>query len=140
MIHIEGKLYNGYTGLMIDGDTLAAKIADAIMRDTSIFEPSKYDDHDITVENSLFIPKVFFRAYFSDRECSLLDAINNQILLSIGALDILECWFGYSEWTIEGYDVENFKLISENGTGHDLQQIFTNYIGKYVHILIDILE
>lgn len=64
----------------------------------------------------------------------------NQILLSIGALDIFQEWYGYSEWTIMGYDVENFKLISEDGGEHDLEKIFKSYIGKYVHIVIDILE
>lgn len=39
-----------------------------------------------------------------------------------------------------GYDVENFKLVSEDGGEHDLEKIFKSYIGKYVHIVIDILE
>ena len=38
-----------------------------------------------------------------------------------------------------GYDVENFKLISEDGGEHDLEQIFRSYIGKYVHIAIEIM-
>lgn len=97
------------------------------------------DDND-QIEASLFIPRISFRAYFSDNQCSLEDAESNQILLSVGALDIFQEWYGYSEWTIMGYDVENFKLVSEDGGEHDLEKIFKSYIGKYVHIVIDILE
>ena len=143
MIHIKGELYDDGDGVAISGKygSLAENIAKAITENLKEYELSKLDtDEDKTqVEASVFIPKVSFRAYFSDNECSLEEAENNQILLSIGALDIFQEWYGYSEWTIMGYDVENFKLISEDGGEHDLEQIFRNYIGKYVHIVIDIL-
>lgn len=144
MIHIEGKL-------MFDGDgvktqehfcSLAEDIETELRKQYKKCDKSKSDvsEYDDQVEASIFIPKVSFRAYFSDNQCSLEEAENNQILFSIGALDIFQEWYGYSEWTILGYDVENFKLVSEDGGEHDLEQIFKNYIGKYVHIVIDVIE
>lgn len=144
MIHIEGKLYDGGDGVEIQDycGSLAEKMASEIWSAYPKCKKSKLDvdeDND-QIEASLFIPRISIRAYFSDEKCSLEDAEMNQILLSIGALDIFQEWYGYSEWTIMGYDVENFKLISEDGGEHDLEKIFKSYIGKYVHIVIDILE
>lgn len=49
-----------------------------------------------------------------------------------GSIDIAVENIGYSEYTITGYSTENFKL-----GGHDLEKIFSSYIGKYVCIIID---
>ena len=143
MIHIQGRLYDDGDGVGIDGSygSLAELIAKEINKEASNCSPSKMDTDEFNdqVEASVFIPKVSFRAYFSDNECTLEEAENNQILLSIGELDIFQEWYGYSEWTIMGYDVENFKLTSEDGGEHDLEQIFASYYEKYVHIVIEIL-
>lgn len=92
---------------------------------------------------SMFLNKVFFRVYFSNTECTLEEAETYQVMYSLGAvgeLDMLQDWYGYSEWTVLGYDICNFELRDVNGNGHDLAQIFYNYRNKYAHILIDILE
>lgn len=144
MIHIEGKLYDGGDGVELQDScgSLAEKIASELWTNHTECKKSRFDveDDNDQIEASLFIPRISFRAYFSDNQCSLEDAESNQILLSVGALDIFQEWYGYSEWTIMGYDVENFKLVSEDGSEHDLEKIFKSYIGKYVHIVIDILE
>ena len=144
MIHIEGKLYDGGDGVELQDfyESLAEKIASELWTNCTNCRKSRLDveEDNNQIEASIFIPRISFRAYFSDNKCSLNEAENNQILLSIGALDIFQEWYGYSEWTIMGYDVENFKLVSEDGGEHDLEKIFKSYIGKYVHILIDILE
>ena len=50
----------------------------------------------------------------------------------LGSIDISVENIGYSEYTITDYSIENFKL-----GGHDLEKIFSNYIGKYVCIIVD---
>lgn len=126
--------------------SLAKVIAEHIIEEsgTSSLATSELDDIDkefeIGIDVSLNIPKVAMRIYYADEECSLEKAETNFILSSIGCLDIYQVSTGYSEWTILGYDVQNFKLISKDGGGHDLKEIFKTYIGKYVHILIDILS
>lgn len=142
MIHIEGFLANDdYNELHISGScySLPEAIQISIVNETHNFYENETNDEE-NINISMLIPKVSFRIFFSDIKCSLDEAINNQILASIGALDILQYWYGYSEYTVEALSIEKFQLISNDGGKHDLKQIFNNYIGKYVHILIDVLE
>lgn len=143
MIHLEGTIviYDGVEFRENVGISIADLINQEIYKcqinhSESITKPS----NEYSLEFSTYIPNVSFRAYFSDNKCTLEDAENNQILASIGGLDLLQEWYGYSEWTIMGYDTVSFKLINEKDGGeHDLENILENYEGKYIHILIDIL-
>lgn len=146
MIHIEGFLANDdYHELHIKGScySLPEMIQYRIINETNNSYDKENNNDNNSEENinvSMLIPKVSLRIFFSDIKCSLDEAINNQILASIGALDILQYWYGYSEYTIEALSIEKFQLISNDGGKHDLKQIFNNYIGKYVHILIEIFK
>lgn len=152
MIHIEGLIENKSDewGTQIEikqpGISWTDCLAEVI--DTEIFEETgrtwseshaKYDNEDylIGVEISSYIPNVAMRVYYSDKECSLEEAQTDFVLDSMGCLDIYQVATGYSEWTIMGYDTENFKLVSDDGGEHDLNAIFAGLEGKYVHILID---
>ena len=142
MIHIEGFLaHDDYNELYISGScySLPETIQISIVNESHNFYEKEVDEEE-NINISMLIPKVSLRIFFSSDKCSLDDAMNNQILASIGELDILQYWYGYSEYTIEALSIEKFQLISNDGGKHDLKQIFNNYIGKYVHILIEILE
>lgn len=142
MIHIEGFLTNDdYNELHISGScySLPEAIQISIVNETHNFYEKEVDEEE-NINISMLIPKVSLRIFFSSDKCSLDDAMDNQILASIGELDILQYWYGYSEYTVEALSIEKFQLISNDGGKHDLKQIFNNYIGKYVHILIEILE
>ena len=102
-------------------------------------EKDENEDRLIAVEVSSYIPNVAMRIYYSDKECSLEEAQINFVLNSMGCLDIYQVATGYSEWTIMGYDTDNFKLVSDDGGEHDLNAIFASLDGKYVHILIDVM-
>ena len=142
MIHIEGFLVNDDCNeLGIKGRcySLPEMIYFDIVNESHNFNEKEVDEEE-NINISMLIPKVSLRIFFSSDKGSLDDAINNQILASIGELDILQYWYGYSEYTVEALSIEKFQLISNDGGKHDLKQIFNNYIGKYVHILIEILE
>lgn len=142
MIHIEGFLVNDDCNeLCISGScySLPETIQISIVNETHNFYEKEVDEEE-NIDISMLIPKVSLRIFFSSDKCSLDDAMDNQILASIGELDILQYWYGYSEYTVEALSIEKFQLISNDGGKHDLKQIFNNYIGKYVHILIEILE
>ena len=49
--------------------------------------------------------------------------------MSLGGLDLYEEWWGYSEFTVMGYDILNFKLVSKDGGEHDLDKIIRSYRG-----------
>ena len=113
----------------------------------------KIDELDITSNNSLcynkeddrkiainkMINNVFMQIHVSDKEITLEEANNNFILMSLGQLDIYETWYGYSEWTIMGYDLQSFRLVGNDGE-HDLNDIFLNYVGKYLILVVEIKD
>ncbi|WP_258530105.1 hypothetical protein [Enterococcus faecalis] len=47
----------------------------------------------------------------------------------MGLLEFQENWYGYSTWTIEGYEIETFTL-----GGHNLLEILE---GKFIYLVID---
>lgn len=93
------------------------------------------DDYNINI--STLVENVLIQIHVSDKEITLDEANSNNILMSIGELDIYETWYGYSEYTIEGYDIESFRLIGNDGC-HDLNKILLNYVGKYLNMVITI--
>lgn len=137
-IHLEGKLASDDCGVKFKGGylTLASEISQKLEELFLDLSPSKAEEDPNATDISLCTPPISFKVFLSDNKCSLKEAENKQILASVGELDIYQEWFGYSEFTVMGYDVINFALTSEDGSGHDLQQFFTNYIGKYTHIVI----
>lgn len=153
-IHIEGKLLRDEDWVYIDlgfgslAETIEEKIKQVVANLNINIPFSKkdcasYEGYNECAEVSMFINRVFFRAYFSNEKCTLEEAEKGFITYMLGgtgSMDVLQEWYGYSEWTILGYDITNFKLISEDGGEHNLAQIFENYANKYVHIVIDILE
>ena len=97
----------------------------------------KEDDHKIAINK--MINNVFMQIHVSDKEITLEEANNNCILMSLGQLDIYETWYGYSEWTIMGYDLQSFRLVGNDGE-HDLNDIFLNYVGKYLILVVEIKD
>ena len=97
-----------------------------------------YNDEDEIAINTM-VDNVFVQIHVSDKEITLEEANNNFILMSLGQLDIYETWYGYSEWTIMGYDLQSFRLVGNDGE-HDLNDIFLNYVGKYLILVVEILD
>ena len=95
------------------------------------------DDHTIAINT--MVDNVFIQIHVSDKEITLEEANNNFILMSLGQLDIYETWYGYSEWTIMGYDLQSFRLVGNDGE-HDLNDIFLNYVGKYLILVVEIKD
>ena len=95
------------------------------------------DDHTIAINT--MVDNVFVQIHVSDKEITLEEANNNFILMSLGQLDIYETWYGYSEWTIMGYDLQSFRLVGNDGE-HDLNDIFLNYVGKYLILVVEIKD
>lgn len=135
VIHLEGFIEIDQDGVSFKGDdeSIASRIHNNIggLWETSQHQP----EDDYTSVASIYIPKVAIRMYFSDNQISLDEVTEKVILNTLGALDIYTEWYGYSEWTIMGYSVENFTVGN-----HNLEEILESYEGKYVHIVMEILE
>lgn len=73
------------------------------------------------------------RFYVSDNKIESREKIEEKYLQKMfGSIDIAVENLGYSEYTITGYNVSNFMLGE-----HDLEKIFSNYLGKYVCIIVE---
>jgi hypothetical protein len=80
---------------------------------------------------SLYIPECELRFYTSDTKLSLEQVQEEHLKKLFGAIDVYGENYGYSEWTITGFNVE--KLTIGN---HDLNEILKDYLDKYIHIII----
>jgi hypothetical protein len=87
-------------------------------------------------QSSSEVCNVFLRIYFSDNKCSLEDAMNGHLKRMLGTLRADGQEYGYSEYTVEGFTVEDGSVKIGS---HDVQKIIDRSAGKYVHILIDVL-
>ena len=87
------------------------------------------------------------RMYFTDRECDL-DEAEMALLIKLdgagffddldskkeleGEFNLLTMLTGYSEYTIDGYNIETCTL-----GGHNLLDILRSHIGEYANIVIE---
>lgn len=81
---------------------------------------------------SLYIPNCNLSFYISDNKISLEEVEKRQLTQLIGGIDIYGENYGYSMWTIEGFEVQELSI-----GGHDLDSTLRTYKDKYIHILIE---
>lgn len=84
-------------------------------------------------ESTDTIENAFIRIYSSNTKCKLEEAITGFVKKLYGDIEATGKEYGYSEYTVEGFDVLTLKF-----GGHDLQNILDSYKDDdYIHILID---
>lgn len=80
--------------------------------------------------------KTFIRWYRTKEECTLDEAITSFSRKLFGDIEYTGQEYGYSEYTIEGFSVDNAVM-----GGHDFNKIFNNESdNSFITILIDIVE
>ena len=80
-----------------------------------------------------YIDDCNMRAYFTDKECELEEAmLAMDVIMYGGDIKTRVDWCGYSEWTITGLDLDEFSI-----GGHDLTWEFSSHSGKYCHLIIE---
>lgn len=92
---------------------------------------TKGDNDDDLGGISLYIPECELRFYTSDTKLPLEKVQEEHLKKLFGAIDVYGENYGYSEYTILGFNVE--KLTIGN---HDLNEILRDYLDKYIHIII----
>ena len=73
------------------------------------------------------------KIYFTDEECELEEAMMafDEVLYG-GEIQTKVSKVGYSEYTIEGLNLDEFTI-----GGHDLKDEFGDHYGEYCHIIIE---
>ena len=80
-----------------------------------------------------YIKNCNMKAFFSKKECSLVEAHRNfDAVVYGGDITTDTSYTGYSEWTITGMDLDEFVI-----GGHNLEREFSSHMGEYMHLIIE---
>lgn len=82
----------------------------------------------------IYLDNCNLRIYYTDKECSLEDAmLALDTFLYSGDMKLKVDFCGYSEYTITGIDLDEFTI-----GGHNLNNEMSDHIGEYCHFIIEI--
>ncbi|MFK3936524.1 hypothetical protein ACI2JA_03280 [Alkalihalobacillus sp. NPDC078783] len=129
------KHFKGFVYLDFEGNACLEKnytLSETIASELDWDGDSNHVDDIDSVEVSVRKENVSVRLYASDTEKTLEELIEGVVLTTMGALDIYSEWYGWSDWTKDGYDLKNFTIGN-----HDLNEILKSYEGKYVHMVFE---
>jgi hypothetical protein len=137
-LHVQGWLNTDDNGMLA---TSKDKDSDSWDRDSPIVRQveSFAEDNGMTGHykrglggDKSYIEDANIRVYFTDKECDIDEAMESLLFELEGEVktDIALC--GYSEYTITGYDVEDFSI-----GGHDLDYEFSQHVGEYIHFILE---
>lgn len=85
------------------------------------FGCKRFIDEEIT-----YIPDCCISIWYTDEKCTFDEAQESLCSYLDGFINIEVAYLGYSEYTITGLDLEEFKI-----GGHDLNNEFKDHIGEY---------
>lgn len=99
--------------------------------------PSKHktdnnSNYDNWGEVSYLIPNCNLKFYISDNKIDLDEVSIKYTMQLIGNIDVQGESYGYSEYTIEGFNTDNFSIGN-----HNLNKILCDYEGKYINLIIE---
>lgn len=139
-LHLKGYLsddYDGIIGLAVrnDGESWENR-GSSIISDIESFA----DEYGMTGEHRkglggrrAYIDNCNMRAYFTDKECTIEEAMESMITYMYGGdIKTKVDRVGYSEWTITGLSLDEFTI-----GGHDLERELRSHYGEYCHLIIE---
>jgi hypothetical protein len=89
------------------------------------------DSFSFDEESTYIIPNVIVQIWHTKKECGLEKATEGHLRAILGDLSLTGQDYGYSEYTIEGFNINEAKIGN-----HELQPIIDNYKDEYLNILI----
>ena len=79
-----------------------------------------------------FAKDIKMSMYSADSKVPLDELKEDLLLQSYGILKMESSYYGYSEWTILGIDINTLKF-----GGHDLHNLISQQVGRYIYIEIE---
>ena len=139
-------LIRGFIGLDYDDNVVVSEDTGSLKSETPLADVilSKIEDNDnlpLSIDGepdyemggiSYSVPNCNISFYISDNKISLEEVSERYTMQLIGGLDVFGENYGYSAWTIMGYDVHRFMIGN-----HDLTQILSSYQGKYINFIME---
>lgn len=128
--------------VFIDGDEKIelSGIIEKFLEDSKV-EYIDYDDSfdydDWQHKYSVKIPNVSITIFNAPTKVSKDEILEYKILSSLGGILLDSEHYGYSEFTIEGFDITLFKLVGNDGE-HDLNRILKLMNGQYVQFTMEV--
>lgn len=114
-----------------DGRQLRILISNALEK-LGFSGSSNDEDYEDGISERYIAEGVKLQLFGSNKRAKLEEIKQNALLDAMGMLEFQENWYGYSSWTIEGFNTETFKL-----GGHDILSILEQHEGKFVYLVID---
>lgn len=93
------------------------------------------DDFENGIVDKRVADNVSMQIFASEKQEKLATIKKNVILDSMGLLEYQEDWYGYSTWTIEGFEIDTFTL-----GGHNILEIIKTLENKYIYLIIGMVE
>lgn len=107
-------------------------IAETIMRNFRDYTYAALIHQDSLGDKRTYIPNANLACWFSDEKNILEEAqMGFDRYMEIGDIKTYGHYVGYSEYTITGFDVDEFTI-----GGHDLNAEFKFHIGQYLHLVL----
>ena len=94
--------------------------------------------YEFAIENSfcigldILIPNCNLRIYATNNKSTLDEAQTYLLGVFDGLIESDLYYWGYSEYTVVGFSVDSFTI-----GGHDLKKELKQYVGKYVHFVLE---
>ena len=124
------KDYDGHPALT-EEPTSSKYWAKSIPREIqNRFGKTLYDDEFLGKDIS-YIPDCCISIWYTNKKCTFDEAQETLCNYLDGYMTVEVAYLGYSEWTITGLDLEEFKI-----GGHDLEKELEDHIGEYCWIRI----
>lgn len=114
-----------------DGRQLRVLVSNALEK-LGFSNLSTEEEYEGGISEKYIVDNISMELFAADKRMKL-DQIREYIVLdSMGLLEFRENWYGYSSWTIEGFNTGKFTL-----GGHNILEILEYHEGKFVFLVID---
>ena len=105
--------------------------AESIPREIQYKFGCEFYDDEFLGKDVTYIPDCCISIWYTDKKCTFDEAQESLCNYLDGFINIEVAYLGYSEYTITGLNLEEFKI-----GGHDLNNEFEDHIGEYCWIRI----
>lgn len=133
--HMQGFCRMLDSGFCLDGCNIYENLFEFVRHNYDSVFGARYKDNDGYYGlggQDIILPNVNLRIYVTKQKSTFDEAMTSLLDTLEGSFESKADYYGYSEYTIMGLDIEEFSI-----GGHDLRDILRQYENKYVHFVLE---